>query len=263
MNARVEAAVVQPGQPVGAREAAFLMLIVFDRDVPIRVAQQEGVVHREDRRVRRQVVGPHQVTEPAAVGAVLAAALGRRLEGLSHAIGHDDDKPPGPAVAGRRAQRRADRCRAGGVHDGVVNQHAVEQFAEKSGEVMSPITCSHSGLTAATDGKHARRPVGQRQVEVVLEMPRQAAAAGAKLQERPPRAVVAIEQQRQQVRGFLDVVGWWRHQRPPDRQIAVEPQRLVGHVGRCRRRAGRASGIVRGQGIRDPRSPGRVWSHGH
>ena len=86
-------------------------------------------------------------------------------------------------MEGGGPERRENIVRFGGVHDGVVHQHHVELALQPQRPHVSRDVLAFR-VDRAADGQHALRAIGQRQLEMRLEVRRQAASAGAELEQR-------------------------------------------------------------------------------
>ncbi len=145
--------------------------------------------------------------------------------------GQDDRGAAGTAMAGGGCQCGLHRRGVGAIHDRVVDQHQVELAPQVERTHVAEHVFAVR-VERATHGQHVGRAVRQGQLELVLEVIRQASPAGAQFEQRVRRPVGGRSQCRKEVGRLLHVMARRRQQRPPSRQVAVHPQRLLAHASR-------------------------------
>ena len=93
-------------------------------------------------------------------------------------------------MAPGRGQRGAHGRGIDGIHDGVMNEDEVE-FASEIQRPHFPKDMVTFGIHRAAHLEHPWRPIGQRKLQVFLEMIRKASSACSKLKESTQRRIRA------------------------------------------------------------------------
>jgi len=182
MDAGIEAKLGEPAQPIGAGEDPEEVAVELGVDLAVGFAEDEGEDHLAGRVGGIGVPGPFEVAEGAAVGTVVAAVIGGGLKGLADEIGHDDDSASGSAMAVGVGESGAQGGLIGRVHDGVVDEDAVEGAAEVEGAHIAGDVLAF-GIDGAADVEHGRGEIGEGEGEVGFEVSGEAAAAGAEFEQ--------------------------------------------------------------------------------
>ena len=145
---------------------------------------------------------------------------------LADVVGREDGHAAGPQVLGRGRERCPQVRLARHVADGVVDQHRVEgapqaQRAHVADQVLA------LGIDRRADGQHRRRDVGQGELQPALEVRRHVPAAGTELQGGLQRPDDVFAHHAQGEGGLVRVLGGWRQEMEPGRQlVAVEIRRV-------------------------------------
>jgi hypothetical protein len=140
---------------------------------------------------------------------------------LTNEVGENGDRAAGTAMYGRGVQCGPHGHRLGGIHDGIMDQHHIELPGQAQRSHVTEDMLAFR-VQPLADGQHARRPVSQGQSEMMLQMKGETAAAGAQLQQGPIPGVRYRPKARQQVGGFVLVLGGWGQEWPPGGEFVIQ-----------------------------------------
>ena len=222
---------------------------------PVRFVEHVGEVHPHRGVVRVRIPGPLEVPQRA-VGPVVPAVVGGRLEGLGHRVGDEQRHPARPGVLERRREHRPQVVLGRHVRDRVVHEHRVERPPQPHRTHVA-LDVLALGVEPSAHRQHLRRAVDEREPEVGLQVRGVVAAARTELQDLARLAPGALDEQPAVVLGLLGVLLGRREQRPPLGELAVEPRRLV-HGDEPSRAVTRRAG--RGSRLRGCRSSAPRWT---
>jgi hypothetical protein len=159
----------------------------------------------------------------------VAAVIGRAVKILAHVIGREERRAARPAMDVCGLDRPPQIVDRRHVADGVVNEDAVEQ-ARQADRAHVAFDVLALRVERAAHLQHAGRPIDQHHREPRFQVRGVVAAAAAQLEQRARRAVARRDQLLLVEARFLDVVGRIRQQRPPRRELVIEPR--LGAVAR-------------------------------
>jgi hypothetical protein len=142
--------------------------IVFHADRAVALPEQDGEVHQIGLVVGVGVPVPFEVAEPSPA-VVVSAVAGPRPEALPDEVRDEQGHAAGAEVNGGRLHGGPEVVARGHVVDGVVHEHRVELTAEPERPHVR-LDVVAFGVDRPAEREHPRRQVGERHVEVALQM---------------------------------------------------------------------------------------------